>query len=306
VANLEATFIAPDGFPTTAGALRALIAEMFADASGIRSGKLRGMSVAPAPPDAGFAVTVNEGSAIIPTDDGLGAYFVTQYAPETIPWIPAGGQPRVDSLVLAVADSDYGTIPASLGPVWRVVEGVAAASPVALSDADLAAALGTPGGHLRWIDVEIPPAPQEAITGNLMTARYAEARAGALQTVVIEDAGAEQIPPNPGADMVNISPASITVPRSGKVKITLRGVMTVSADATHRFGFRIEGAATVAFNATFSITTTKIGVHPFCDVNLISGMVPGTTLTVRAVGLTTGGAGSSVTSGIRWILEQLP
>src|SRR5687768_3784310 len=127
---LEATFIAPDGYETSATALRQLVQDAF----GNYGGRVRGFTLTPSAPEAGLALDVAAGSAVLKgTAAGQGAYYIANEETETISWPAASGQPRYDSLVLVAADSDYGSIPASVGPIWRVIQGTPAASPVKLS-----------------------------------------------------------------------------------------------------------------------------------------------------------------------------
>lgn len=101
---------------------------------------------------------------------GQGSYFVSDSGSNVVAWPAANASnPRVDSLVLAVGDLQYGALGTGMGgtqgPKFIVVQGVAGASPTAPVDATIQTAVGA-GGWERIADFLVPA---NAATSNLFT-----------------------------------------------------------------------------------------------------------------------------------------
>jgi hypothetical protein len=123
---------------------------------------------------AAMQLTVAAGSAFIPgreaasTLQQAGSYFVFSEASETITWpANASGSTRMDSLILRVADPQYGSIGGSpLGAWWDAVPG---SSGSARPDSDFLSggAKYIPGAWLRMYDISVPNAATQLTQGNV-------------------------------------------------------------------------------------------------------------------------------------------
>jgi len=154
--TLQGGPIAPLGYPNLTETDRfQLWATM-----GKREGALSGFTIAAA--GSGMGVTIQPGEAIVKGDSATtqGAYFVWDTSVYTATLGAASAQPRIDALVLAVGDTQYGTLGTAMGgtqgPRWVVVAGTAAASPVAPLDSAIQTAVGA-GGWIRWANVRVDP-----------------------------------------------------------------------------------------------------------------------------------------------------
>lgn len=110
-----------------------------------------------------------------------GAYFVYSDAAETKLFGAPSGQPRIDTLLLRVKDDQYGTISGTPEAYFDIVSGVAAASPVARTDADFntGGSFYIPGAWFRVADVRTnvgdTTIPAGQITHNLRYIRQGHA-----------------------------------------------------------------------------------------------------------------------------------
>lgn len=137
---------------------------------GRRSGRIRYNDFALTPSPTAMQMTIAKGDAVVmgaETSTIQGGYYAWSNASETINWPAAAGSPRIDSLILRVIDTQYGTDGSGNGALWQVVSGTPSGSPVAVTNAQLDAggALHRPGGYLRVADVLVP-----ASVTNLSTA----------------------------------------------------------------------------------------------------------------------------------------
>jgi hypothetical protein len=120
--------------------------------------RVGGFNVASVP--AALQVTVAAGGAMVDGPEATlqGSYFAWSQASETLSWPAApGSTSRIDSLILRVADPQYGTIPGAAGASWDIVQGVVSGSPAARPDSYFQSGGGAyvPGGWLRVADVLI-------------------------------------------------------------------------------------------------------------------------------------------------------
>jgi hypothetical protein len=123
---------------------------------------------------AAMQLTVAKGSAFVPgreaasTLQQAGSYFVYSEASEVVSWpANASGSTRMDSLILRVADPQYGSIGGNpLGAWWDAVPG---SSGAARPDSDFLSggAKYIPGGWLRMYDISVPNAATQLTQVNV-------------------------------------------------------------------------------------------------------------------------------------------
>lgn len=120
-----------------------------------------------------FQMAVSSGGAVILGEEAgqtqQGAYFVWSNASENLLFAGPSGSPRIDSLVLRVVDTQYGSDPGSPRAEWEIVQGTPAGSPVAKPDSDFAAGGGhyKPGAWWRIKNVRINPGDTDLIGGQV-------------------------------------------------------------------------------------------------------------------------------------------
>lgn len=125
--------------------------------SGRRSGAFRYNDFTLTPSGAAMSLNIGQGDAYLHGTEAVtdqGGYFAWNNTTETLAWPAAVSLPRVDSLILRVIDTDYGSDPAGSKATWEVVSGTAAASPTAVADSAFApaGAFYHPGAWLRVAD----------------------------------------------------------------------------------------------------------------------------------------------------------
>lgn len=121
---------------------------------------------------AAMQLTVAAGSAAVPgrenTLQGSGHYLAFSEASETVSWpTNSSGSSRMDSLILRIADPQYGSIGGNpLGAWWDAVPG---SSGSARPDSDFlsAGAKYIPGAWLRVYDILVPNAATQLLQGNV-------------------------------------------------------------------------------------------------------------------------------------------
>lgn len=149
----SAAYIAAGSFQNSVLTDRALIEALFQT-----EGVLGPSDFAPSP-GTGLAMNVAGGFAAIngqeATDQGF--YFAWSEAQESIAWTVPDSQPRIDALLLRIADSQYGTVSGSQGAYWQIIPGVPAASPVARTDSDINTNFDVPGAWMRICDYRVNP-----------------------------------------------------------------------------------------------------------------------------------------------------
>src|SRR5690348_5374509 len=123
---------------------------------------------------AAMQLTIAKGVAFIPGREAasslqqMGSYFASSEAAETIAW-PANssGSSRMDSLILQVADPQYGSIGGNpVGAFWRAVAG---SSGSARPDSDFLSGGSQyiPGAWLRMYDILVPNAATQLTQSNV-------------------------------------------------------------------------------------------------------------------------------------------
>lgn len=116
---------------------------------------------------------IQPGSAVIlGSASTQGAYWGYSDAAENIAWPAANGSnPRWDTLIMRVIDTQYGASGAGDLLRWEVLSGTAAASPTVLTDTNINTSFPQPGAWLRMWDVRVP-AGATNLTGATFTRRF--------------------------------------------------------------------------------------------------------------------------------------
>lgn len=127
--------------------------------AGGRSGAYRYNDFALTPSGSALQMAVAAGHAVLVGSESAqqGAYFAWSDASENIAWPSPSGSTRIDSLILRVVDTQYGSDPGQPRAEWQVVQGVAG-SGVARPDSDInvGGSFYKPGAWLRWCNVTLP------------------------------------------------------------------------------------------------------------------------------------------------------
>lgn len=131
------------------------------------------------PSGASMVMNIGSGAAAIlgEENDQQGSYFAWSNAAENLAWPAAAGQARIDSLLLRVVDTQYGTDPSPNGAYWEAVTGVPAGSPVARLDSEFlpGGGLHRPGAWWRVADVLVPSGITNLAAGTVTSYRdYAD------------------------------------------------------------------------------------------------------------------------------------
>lgn len=103
------------------------------------------------------SVTISAGRAFVKgknTPASQGSYFVWSDDNDVVALAAPSASPRIDTVILRVADPQYGTVTGTVGARYEVIQGTPAASPTAVADATIDA-LGVPGGWIRLADVRV-------------------------------------------------------------------------------------------------------------------------------------------------------
>lgn len=96
------------------------------------------------------------------TPSSQGTYHAWADAPEIVNLPVPQANPFIATLVLRMADPQYGTVVGAVGPRIDVVSGTPASSPIPVTDAAIDA-LGVPGGWTRIADIRINTADTGAV-----------------------------------------------------------------------------------------------------------------------------------------------
>lgn len=148
--------IANTTFDHPAELFRNLIKTMY----GGRAGTLQPSHFSLTPVVGALQLTISSGGIVIPgteTAAAQGSYFAWSESDQTLAWPGPSASDRIDSLILRIADDQYGTIPGANGASWAVVQGVPGASPVARADSEfgVGGAFYVPGAWLRYANVRV-------------------------------------------------------------------------------------------------------------------------------------------------------
>lgn len=196
-----------------------------------------------------LAMLISAGSAFVQGEAGssAGHYVAYNTVADTVSWPAAPvANSRIDALVLAVRDAQYGTLPGGTvnGPVWVVVQGTAAVSPVAPTDAAITTAVG-PGGWIRVANVTVvvgdttlQAANIVSVAGTAWQPPFAQvARTSGTQsipdttfTAISFNSNTESTPPG-FADQAN---NRLVVPEAGIYHLEAAAHFDVSAGGTSR------------------------------------------------------------------------
>lgn len=121
-------------------------------------------------------IQITSGQAIVLGNEAAsqGAYFAWSDATELMS-VPAanGGNPRIDTLLLRIADPQYGTISGLPRAYWEVVQGTAAGSPTVLPDStfNVGGASYQPGAWLRVADIRRNVGDTTVVAGRIYPSR---------------------------------------------------------------------------------------------------------------------------------------
>ena len=126
-----------------------------------RTGLMRVGDFTIAPTATAQQISITSGRAFLLGAESLqqGGYFVWSDNTENKVFGPPSGSARIDSLILRVVDTQYGSDPGSPRAEWDIVPGVPSGSPTARPDSDFNTG-GTyykPGAWWRLADVRINP-----------------------------------------------------------------------------------------------------------------------------------------------------
>jgi hypothetical protein len=164
-----------------------LYRNMLAGITGRRTGAFRYGDFTLTPSGSAMSMAIGRGDMYLHGTESVtdqGGYFVWNNASETLAWPAAAAQPRIDTLVLRVIDTDYGADAAGSKATWEIVSGTPAASPTAVPDSAFApaGAFYHPGAWVRVADVTVPGGVTNLSTATLsQTLRYV--RQGRAQVV---------------------------------------------------------------------------------------------------------------------------
>jgi hypothetical protein len=137
-----------------------LMRNLLSAQSGGRSGLFKPGDFTVTSTGSGMNVSVTAGAAYLQgvESNTQGGYFAWSNAAETLTFGAASGSTRYDTILLRVADSQYGTISGSSRAYWSVVAGSpGAGAPRADSYFNTGGGSYNPGGWLRVADVKIDP-----------------------------------------------------------------------------------------------------------------------------------------------------
>jgi hypothetical protein len=155
--QVVAGFLGQSGLQHPANLYRNLVGAL----GGKRTGAFRYNDFALTPSGSNMSLVVGPGDAVLMGTENSttqGGYYVWNNANETIAWPASTSQPRIDSLICRVIDTDYGADPAGSKAMWEVVSGTPAASPSAVPDSAFApaGAYYHPGAWWRVANFQVP------------------------------------------------------------------------------------------------------------------------------------------------------
>lgn len=165
----SAVGVGSPGFQTTIQADRQFIKAAFRGKIGILN--WNDFKVTSNPTSHAMDVEGGYASLAGPNAQDQGHYFPWSESAETIAWPAPSSSPRIDSLILRVADPQYGTVTGSVGARWDIIQGVPTSSPVARSDIEISTTFFVPGGWMRVADIRVNVADTGVIPGGQVTDR---------------------------------------------------------------------------------------------------------------------------------------
>jgi hypothetical protein len=165
---LEAVHIASGSYQNKAETDRRLLRRIV----GNQAGQWTGMTLTPKVGSLGVDIAAGEAIVTGRSTTSQGFYYVTDSAVASIVWPAPSAQPRIDALVLAVGDTQYGALGAGMGgtvgPKWIVVQGTPSGTPSAPIDATIQTAVGA-GGWERIANVAVNPGDTALVAGDFTT-----------------------------------------------------------------------------------------------------------------------------------------
>lgn len=196
-----------------------------------RSGALSGFTISPHA--SLLRMVVAAGAAVVAAktaDARRGSYYAWNDTTEEVQFTTADAtNPRIDALVLAFGDSQYGSLGSGVvdGPQWLVVNGTPAASPAAPSDATIDAAVGA-GSWVRWADVRINVGNTTIQSGNITRFNPAAGLLRARMTRTTDHTHTSGVSPNWTTTDYDVGGlADLT---NDRFNITVSGVYRVTAN----------------------------------------------------------------------------
>lgn len=131
-------FIGQTGYEHPVELFRNLVGNLTGNAKGL-VGSPTGFALTPS--GSSMQLTIGAGAAVIKGSENTsqGSYFVWSPTSEVKAWPAASAQPRIDSLILRVIDTQYGSDPASPQAMWDIVQGTPSGSPVQQPDVEFEA-----------------------------------------------------------------------------------------------------------------------------------------------------------------------
>lgn len=139
--------------------------------AGRRTGAFRYNDFAATPSAVAMQMAIGAGDGFLQgtEQNTQGGYYAWSNASENIAWPAAAGSPRVDSLILRVIDTQYGSDAATPQALWQVVSGTPAGSPVKVPDVSFASGgpFYRPGAWWRVLDVQVPAGATNLAAGTL-------------------------------------------------------------------------------------------------------------------------------------------
>lgn len=302
--TLSTAFIAPNTYETSADTMRHLIKRAVGQ---VGPGPVGAFTLTPSGSDLSLTTQVTGFEWILQgSNPNQGYYYVWSEDVETINFDVANTNPRWDTIVLKVADSEFG-ITGGDGPNWQIVKGTPASSPVKNSDATVIAAVTDAGAWQRVADIRIGgsatvinPGADVSITATdvyaplvNITPGVSLQAGGALTTWVDVSSG-------------SITPPTFKVPTSGKFTVRLSASITNNSGSSAWLSYHLNWSG--GSNTDYTSNGTKGGASGSraTAVRTFRGIAtPGTVVTLN-LNTWRGGGTAAQTAIDSILLEVLP
>jgi hypothetical protein len=152
-------FIGQSGYQHPVELFRNLVGSLTGNGKGL-VGANTGFALTPS--GSAMQMTVAAGAAVIDGNESTsqGSYYVWSPSSEVLAWPAASAQPRIDSLILRVIDTQYGSDASSPQALWQIVQGTPSGSPSAQPDIEFEAGgdFHRPGAWWRMANVLVEAA----------------------------------------------------------------------------------------------------------------------------------------------------
>lgn len=231
---LSAAFIGTSGYQTKIEDVRQLTKALF----GSNSGRLGATSFTVTPTASALSVDISAGQAYVvgTSNTSQGGYFVWNDVTQTIPWtlnpsgVPAltSGQTRIDTLLLQVADSQYGVVTTTDGPQWLIAPG----TPGTPGTAPVAPYTGIAqaGAYVPWANVLVSYGDLSFTSGDITPLAGAVGQTTA-STGVVAYIQSGVIWPTNGTDYINTTESLVgSAVFSASAGVLLKKTFTVLAN----------------------------------------------------------------------------